>query len=686
MGSQSKFIEKQKMIDEILADLMALKSQNFDANNYAIDENIKFFLATRSFKSYLKWLIFESPKIKTEKLLELSDFHLNDGKWERILQKELMEIEKWKFPDLLGPLRKEILKKLEDISLPQRHTICVNLGAGSMEIDRQVIEALRRSGEYKKYIFIGIDNSIASINSARNNLSNLNLKIISLTELSPQILLEIKTQHENEQFIVVLLCNEALSMEKYFEPHSIDLLYFSKFKHHLPTDTKLRLDDLLSKYSNLAIEFDNLNGWFMRYVPIKSQWYQPVLLNGGIFSCLRNPTKKYLKSLTKTNWTTKYFPDSYLRIFQRPFEESRPETVPTIKKDIQEIIKAGLKAPSGDNCQPWFFKCQDNILYLYNDPLRDRSLYNLNQKASYFGHGAVIENLNIAASHFGYQTEVFLFPQSNETNLVAKINLGLKKSETSLDTEKLFSYIETRCTNRKKYKPIQLTDNQKTDLTKIQTKKNGFGVLLEEHPEKIKTLAEAVSINEQVLFENDQMREFFFNHINWTKEIADKKKVGFFIDTLELPSPAKIIMKLFKKEKFRQLFIKKGIPASIAKQNSKLYATASAFGIITMPDDSAISYLNAGRIMEKIWLKTTKMGLSLQLLTGIPLLMARIKTGKAEMFDPKQKTIIQSAFQKIQETFNFPDNKHIAVLFRIGVANKPSGYSPRFSLNEIIKP
>lgn len=57
---------------------------------------------------------------------------------------------------------------------------------------------------------------------------------------------------------------------------------------------------------------------------------------------------------------------------------------------IKQILEAAVRAPSGDNVQPWEFEVSKNFtqINLYNLPEMDDSYYNYNQMASYIAHGA----------------------------------------------------------------------------------------------------------------------------------------------------------------------------------------------------------------------------------------------------------------------------------------------------------
>jgi nitroreductase len=120
-----------------------------------------------------------------------------------------------------------------------------------------------------------------------------------------------------------------------------------------------------------------------------------------------------------------------------------------IREAISKIIEAGIRAPSGDNCQPWRFEVKDNRISIYNIPDRDNSLYSWGQRASYIAHGALIENMTIAAAHLGYAAKIKLFPESRDPNLVARLTL---EQPAPPEEGALYEAIFARATNRKPYR------------------------------------------------------------------------------------------------------------------------------------------------------------------------------------------------------------------------------------------
>lgn len=342
---------------------------------------------------------------------------------------------------------------------------------------------------------------------------------------------------------------------------------------------------------------------------------------------------------------------------------------------IEKALEDGIKAPSGDNCQPWFFKITANQVYIYNIPERDTSLYSWGQRSSYIAHGALIQNIKISAAANGYQTHVALFPKTTESNLVASITFQQGPTEDGM----LADSIAKRTSNRKKYRDQPLTQEQRVKLLENIQNVSSVKITLIENPEQRLILGKAVAQNERILFENKEMHQFFFDHINWSTEEDTQKRTGFYIKTLELPLPIQAVFKLFKSWRVMKILSAIGFPRLIALGNAKIYSSGSAIGIVTIPDISKESFVAAGQTLEQIWLSATKLGLSFQILAGITLLKLGIDQGETKKLSTDHQRIITDAYQQITSVYN-PDKQKIAILFRIGVADKPSAHTSRMKL------
>lgn len=318
---------------------------------------------------------------------------------------------------------------------------------------------------------------------------------------------------------------------------------------------------------------------------------------------------------------------------------------------------------------------RENEISIFNIPERDNSLYSWGQRASFVAHGALLENIVIASSTLGYKAGIILFPDAANPNFVAIVTLEKSVSKD----EPLYPYIIQRVTNRKPYKDILLTKEQRAEFERVQHQAQGAELLFVEDKDEIHKLARVAAANEEVLFGNEDMHRFFFTHINWTQEEEEKKRMGFYTKELELAPPQLASFKIFKHWPLLKFFNMFGIAKFIAKENTKVYATAAAMGAIVTEGNEPSDFIAAGRVLQQLWLEVTKNKLSLQPLTGILFLKHRIKAGQAGELSPEHVTLVKDNYEVIQNAFSVSENKTIAMMFRVGDGGEPSARALRLA-------
>lgn len=351
-----------------------------------------------------------------------------------------------------------------------------------------------------------------------------------------------------------------------------------------------------------------------------------------------------------------------------------------MEQDIKHIIQDAIHAPSGENCQPWRFTISGTTINLFNLPERDQSLYNYGQSGSYISHGAVIENIKISALQFGYFATVKLFPEKKNKNHVASLILEKVSSRGSV----LYDSIKKRVTNRKPYGNAPLSESELSELLK-NVEEEGVRILITQEESDKKILGKIGGFNESVMISNRFLHNFFFSHVTWTKEEDQKKKVGFFIDTLELPLPAKKMFKLIKNWRIANLLNKIGLYKMVGSQNAKTYVSSSGFGILltkhTLPED----FVYAGMALERVWLKATNLGLNFQPVSGLLFLSQTIQSGGTKEFTKNQIQTLQTGHETIKKIFSIGTDEHVVFMFRFGRGEKPTAKSLRFNVEDFIQ-
>lgn len=346
-----------------------------------------------------------------------------------------------------------------------------------------------------------------------------------------------------------------------------------------------------------------------------------------------------------------------------------------ISPKLERILEAGNAAPSGENCQPWRFRVSGATIDVLLLPERDQSAYSWGQRASYLAVGAALENIAIAASVEGYRVDVVYFPDVNNQMLVARVSLIVDANAVS---DPLSRYIKERITNRKPYARTPLTNAQRIALL------NAGASALVESPEFLKTLGRVGSTNEEVMLGNRALHDFFFSHVNWTSEEDSKKKIGFYIKTLELPPPAVPMFKIFQHWSVMRILAALGFASIVAKQNAAVNASCAAMGAFLIERTEPIDFVRVGRAIERTWLTATSLGLAFQPITGVLFFKLKIQNGEAPIFSKRERAKILSAYQRAADLFT-ANKRHVAFMFRIGKGELPSAHAVRFPLGEVLE-
>ncbi len=277
-------------INEIISDLSKLKEDGF-RNSYAIDQNITFFEAIKSFKTYIQWLRHVAPTIDSARLLELSDLPL--PKWDRLLHFQLIEMSKKDFPGMIRPLKKRITQEITNGSA----RLILDLGCGGMEVVSQVIEELEEVRFSEKVIFIGVDQSPIVSEVVRENFSKLEnlVEIVDIDILEKNRLRDL-LERARPKHLVIVCKNNIFNLDQLLSKREADLVFHSRFKHHLLDEEKVQLDQLISQISKVCFEFDEYQSYRLPIIQALATWQMPPLTNGAVLSRIREtPREKISK-------------------------------------------------------------------------------------------------------------------------------------------------------------------------------------------------------------------------------------------------------------------------------------------------------------------------------------------------------------------------------------------------------
>lgn len=282
--------ERVNQINQILLDLNAIRNTAGDKDFlYAIDENIIFFKAAKSFLRYVWWAVTRIPKIDPARLLEINDLL---PKYDLEMHKQLTIIERKKFPGLIKKIVEEIS---EFIVSSDSDLILLSIGSGSMELERQVITALIKQECVRKVLFVAVDQSPLAHKTAKENLSPLasHVEFYFSEKINQDYVQDVKNK-SSKNFSIIQCHNNIYSLGEIFSENYFDVVYSSLFMHHLNQQQAEKIRLIALHIAKNYFEYDG----FKQMPQIIPQsffgWSSPVLLNGAVLSGLRFVEKNKL--------------------------------------------------------------------------------------------------------------------------------------------------------------------------------------------------------------------------------------------------------------------------------------------------------------------------------------------------------------------------------------------------------
>ena len=350
--------------------------------------------------------------------------------------------------------------------------------------------------------------------------------------------------------------------------------------------------------------------------------------------------------------------------------------------DIRFILENAIRAPSGDNTQPWRFMVRNDLVEVWNRAPQDATsrLLDTSFFSSSIACGAVIENAVIAATALKCRTEVRLFPDASQPRLVAVLSF-VKDAKIAADP--LATAIPRRATDRKPYRRLALTRAERDALlTAASERAGGATLLLCEDPAVINALARNASLHDELVFSNRAVHDFLFSRITWTKRENARKRVGFYFPTLETPPFIWGAMQLLRHWWITKLGTFLSLQRAIAWEQRMVYRHAGAYGLVLSRGNELTDWVEAGRLIERVWLAATNLGLNVQPLTAPIFLSIGIEAGVSTgFFSAEERRRILDARHTIERVFDAKGST-LAFMFRVGHGKPPSARTSRLPIEE----
>ena len=352
---------------------------------------------------------------------------------------------------------------------------------------------------------------------------------------------------------------------------------------------------------------------------------------------------------------------------------------------IVSILKAGIQAPSGDNCQPWAFKVNGNYIDLYLRPEVDRSFFNFRQLASVISCGAVLENMRCEAARLGYMLDFEVDGSGDFSKPIAKMHIEKSRARPD-DLITLSKVIYKRCTNRKMYDRRPIPAEHIEQLKRVVEKTPGCELHLFTDRKDIFRWARLVYMADRLRTERRDLHEHLMSMIRWTDEEAREKRDGLPLKNLEAGLAGELFLRATRSWKVMRVCNAIGLSRLVAFHSFRAMLNSRAVGVI-YTESFLINncQLPTGQLFEKFWLECCYLNLSCQPMMSIPFFLYRFKNEKKATFNRGHVVMLKNIGSTIQNFIKRNSPENVSAIFRLGYACPTNSHSFRQPIGFFLK-
>lgn len=355
---------------------------------------------------------------------------------------------------------------------------------------------------------------------------------------------------------------------------------------------------------------------------------------------------------------------------------------------IRELVAAAAMAPSGGNSQPWKWVYKDGVLLLLLDSAEGYSYMNFRDSAAYIALGAAIENLVLKACQRQTGVRIDYFPLTENPELIAAFSFeAFRPDDNELEAvpdKALVNYIEKRHTNRKFPQRVELPaealDNLKAAAESIPDVELTY---VAEH-QAIEAIGKIIGVTDRLrILDPESNYDFTQREMRWNEEEAFRTRTGMDVATLELRESELIGLRFIKNPEVISFISKINGGQLLKNASAKNAASASVFGLITVPSFSESNFLAGGRAGQRLWLSAEQAGIAFHPM-NVPLAyFARLKHAADELPDGSREEI-ETLYRQFTGLFNYKPSREEVYLFRLFKADRPSKRAYRRELDDIL--
>lgn len=346
---------------------------------------------------------------------------------------------------------------------------------------------------------------------------------------------------------------------------------------------------------------------------------------------------------------------------------------------IKAIVDCARWAPTGDNVQQFFYEWDGKELSVREDADRGRAFLNVGNAASHLALGMCLCNIEIGAKAEGWETH---WTFVGEGDVLARVTFAPGSTEHS-PWEKT---VRRRTVDRRPYRSDPLPVELERALE--QEVQNAWGIRFRvlKDPARLSDMARINGNFDSFMFEHRGIHSFFYRWLRQTDAEAQRTGDGMPLSTLGINAIDALSLRLVADWSIARLFSILGFTRMAALRARGVYRRSAAFGVFTVPAPDPLSFVRVGWLWQRVWLKLTAEGWSLQPVMGVALMGLLCREHGGEGLTVLQKDRFVREEKEMRRCLSVGEGEIVACVFRVGRPETPVlSRAPRRPLETILK-
>ncbi len=401
------------------------------------------------------------------------------------------------------------------------------------------------------------------------------------------------------------------------------------------------------------------------------------------------------------DFTLPIFPDSARaandewmdRVVKAPASKLRPEALPLTNQSasqlsgqINAVLELAVRAPSGDNCQPWRFNVTNSTLEIGIDQSLAQHTFNNRHHASLISIGMLVESIALASPELGLQTEIQWLPTEfadlDRKSPWVRITFNSAPSATGQST--WLTAIQSRSTQRGEFSAtgVVLSHSKFNFIKQSDYPLVSSSVLSGEQARSTSTLMDFICKSEQYVFNNPSALRDLFHWVRFSKHETQATNDGMPWRSLGLKPAEALLFKTLKRFPVLQNVFTPFIRFVIAKQTQRKIGRAGGIALLSVKSATPEAVFEAGRVAMRQWLHLEQLGLAVQPISAASLCVFDVASGAAPASMPvAYKTLYRNGLGTLMDAFCLNAGETPIWMYRFGqLTTKPTQETPRRTL------